>query len=79
MGQQITKSVHPPGGAVALAAVSDSKEMAKRILTVADAAVVAVHWWYLLNPVTFACVIFFIVTIVVMNFRTKTRYPRFWL
>jgi len=61
--QQLTKSVHPPGGSVAVAAV----------------VLQDIGWWYILTPVLLSVPIFVILTIVLMNIRRNSQYPRFWL
>lgn len=60
---QITKTLHPPGGATALIAVTGSAELK------------SIGYWYVLSPVLVGCLILLIVALVFNNMTSKRQYP----
>lgn len=63
---QMSRSLHPPGGASALIAVAGSP------------AVHDLGWLYPLFPVATGAVVLIAVALVVNNLRSDTRWPVFW-
>ena len=61
---QITKTLHPPGGATALIAVTGSPEIIKS------------GYWYVLTPVFSGAMILLLVALVFNNMTSKREYPR---
>jgi len=72
VGMQITKTLHPPGGATALIAVIGSPQLK------------ALGYWYVLVPVLSGVLILLLVALVFNNITPTRRYPtnkhwyRFW-
>lgn len=60
---QITKTLHPPGGATALIAVTGSETIKN------------LGYWYVLSPVLSGCLILLAVALVFNNLTTKRHYP----
>ena len=60
---QITKTLHPPGGATALIAVTGSTELK------------SIGYWYVISPVLVGCLILLIVDLVFNNMTSKRQYP----
>lgn len=60
---QVTKTLHPPGGATALIAVIGSEK------------VKALGYFYVLSPVLTGCLILFIVALLFNNITTHRSYP----
>ena len=60
---QITKTLHPPGGATALIAVTGSVELKN------------LGYWYVIAPVFVGCLILLIVALVFNNMTPKRQYP----
>ena len=60
---QITKTLHPPGGATALIAVTGSE-------TIKD-----LGYWYVLSPVLLGAIILLFVALVFNNVTSKRKYP----
>lgn len=60
---QVTKTLHPPGGATALIAVTGSAEIKN------------LGYWYVLSPVLTGCVILLVVALVFNNMTSKRHYP----
>ena len=60
---QITKTLHPPGGATALIAVTGSTELK------------SIGYWYVISPVLVGCLILLIVALVFNNMTSKRQYP----
>lgn len=60
---QISKTLHPPGGATALIAVTGSP------------AVLKLGYWYVLSPVLSGAVILLIVALVFNNMTSSRQYP----
>lgn len=60
---QITKTLHPPGGATALIAVSGSAELKN------------LGYLYVVSPVLVGCIILLIVALVFNNMSSKRQYP----
>jgi len=60
---QITKTLHPPGGATALIAVIGSEK------------VKSLGFWYVLSPVLTGCLILLIVALLFNNITSKRQYP----
>lgn len=60
---QVTKTLHPPGGATALIAVIGSEK------------VKALGYLYVLSPVLSGCLILLVVALVFNNMTTNRRYP----
>ena len=60
---QITRTVHPPGGAIALIAVVGTEKIKH------------LGYWYMLSPVLSGALILFIVAVIVNNFNTNMLYP----
>ncbi|MCB2378101.1 HPP family protein [Hymenobacter sp. BT635] len=61
---QITKTLHPPGGATALVA------------TIGSAQLKALGYWYVLMPVLTGVIILLLVALVVNNMTATRSYPR---
>ena len=72
VGMQITKTLHPPGGATALIAVIGSLQLK------------ALSYWYVLVPVLAGVLLLLLVAVVVNNLTPTRHYPankywyRFW-
>ncbi|MES2810904.1 MAG: HPP family protein [Bacteroidota bacterium] len=60
---QITKTLHPPGGATALIAVTGSP------------AIIQLGYWYVLSPVLSGATILLIVALIFNNMTSKRQYP----
>lgn len=60
---QITKTLHPPGGATALIAVTGSVEIKN------------LGYWYVISPVMIGCLILLIVALIFNNMSSKRKYP----
>ncbi|CAM4179521.1 HPP family protein [Flavobacterium antarcticum] len=60
---QITKTLHPPGGATALIAVSGSAQLKE------------IGYWYVISPVLVGCLILLLVALVFNNMTSKRQYP----
>ena len=60
---QITKTLHPPGGATALIAVTGSP------------AIIKLGYWYVLSPVLSGAAILLIVALIFNNMTSKRQYP----
>ncbi|WP_133639470.1 HPP family protein [Sphingobacterium paludis] len=60
---QVTRTLHPPGGATALIAVSSGTTIA------------SMGYWYVLSPVLTGCLILFVVALVFNNMTSKRHYP----
>lgn len=60
---QITRTLHPPGGATALIAVSGS------------VTIKSLGFWYVLSPVLSGALILLVVALIVNNLTPKRRYP----
>lgn len=60
---QITKTLHPPGGATALIAVTGSP------------AIIRLGYWYVISPVLSGAVILLIVALVFNNMTSNRQYP----
>ncbi|MGX7668316.1 HPP family protein [Flavobacterium pedocola] len=60
---QITKTLHPPGGATALIAVTGSP------------AILKLGYWYVLSPVLSGAVILLIVALIFNNMTSNRQYP----
>lgn len=60
---QVTRTLHPPGGATALIAVSSGTKIA------------AMGYWYVLSPVLSGCLILFVVALVFNNMTPRRHYP----
>ncbi|MCR5889387.1 HPP family protein [Hymenobacter sp. J193] len=63
VGMQITKTLHPPGGATAL------------IATVGSAQLKALGYWYVLMPVLVGVLLLLVVALVVNNITATRSYP----
>ncbi len=61
---QMTKTLHPPGGATALIACIGSEK------------VKALGYWFCINPVLVGALILFTVALITHNIRTHRSYPR---
>lgn len=64
---QITRTVHPPGGATALIAVAGSQDIH------------ALGYMYVLNPITLGAVLLVGVALVTNNMKSRRRWPVFWI
>jgi len=60
---QHTRTLHPPGGATALIAVSSGTKIS------------AMGYWYVLSPVLSGCIILFLVALIFNNITKKRHYP----
>ncbi|MHC8949001.1 HPP family protein [Sphingobacterium hungaricum] len=60
---QITKTLHPPGGATALIAVSGGTKIA------------SLGYWYVLSPVLSGALILFVVALIFNNITKNRHYP----
>lgn len=63
VAMQVTRTLHPPGGATALIAVSSGSKIA------------SLGYWYVLNPVLSGCLILFVVALIFNNITHKRHYP----
>lgn len=63
IGMQILKSLHPPGGATALIAVTGGT------------SITDLGYMYVLNPVLSGVIILFIIALITSNIPQKRRYP----
>jgi CBS-domain-containing membrane protein len=64
---QVTKTLHPPGGATALIAVAGSEQIHR------------LGFLYVLAPVGLGALILLLVALLVNNIPSTRRYPEFWL
>lgn len=60
---QMTKTLHPPGGATALIAVTGSAEIKN------------LGYWYVITPVLSGCLILLVVALIFNNITSKRQYP----
>ncbi len=60
---QITKTLHPPGGATALIAVTGSD------------AIKNLGYWYVISPVLTGTLILLFIAIIFNNITSKRKYP----
>lgn len=60
---QITKTLHPPGGATALIAIAGSEK------------VKALGYWYVISPVLLGTIILLITALIFNNMSSKRHYP----
>jgi CBS domain-containing membrane protein len=60
---QVTKTLHPPGGATALIAVTGSAEIKN------------MGYWYVLTPVLSGVLILFIIALIFNNMTSNRQYP----
>ncbi len=60
---KLTRTTHPPGGAIALIAVGGTEKIAH------------LGYWYILSPVLTGAIILFLVAIVVDNLNRDKQYP----
>ncbi len=60
---QITKTLHPPGGATALIAVTGSP------------AIIKLGYWYVISPVLTGALILFLVALIFNNITHNRQYP----
>nr|WP_256604448.1 HPP family protein [Sphingobacterium multivorum] len=60
---QHTRTLHPPGGATALIAVSSGTKIS------------SMGYWYVLSPVLSGCIILFLVALIFNNITKKRHYP----
>jgi CBS domain-containing membrane protein len=60
---QVTKTLHPPGGATALIAVTGSAEIKN------------LGYWYVLTPVLTGCLILLAIALIFNNVTSKRQYP----
>ncbi|WP_343561269.1 HPP family protein [Sphingobacterium sp.] len=60
---QHTRTLHPPGGATALIAVSSGTKIS------------SLGYWYVLSPVLSGCLILFVVALIFNNITKKRHYP----
>jgi CBS domain-containing membrane protein len=60
---QMTRTLHPPGGATALIAVTGGTKVA------------SLGYWYVLNPVLFGALILLLTALVFNNITAKRHYP----
>jgi CBS domain-containing membrane protein len=63
VGMQITKTLHPPGGATALIAVIGSPKIHN------------LGFWYVLSPVLSGCIILLLVALIFNNITSHRSYP----
>ncbi len=63
IAMQITKTMHPPGGATALIAVIGSER------------IVDLGFWYVLSPVLSGCIILYVVALIFNNMTKNRQYP----
>jgi CBS-domain-containing membrane protein len=63
IAMQITKTVHPPGGATALLAIAGSPAIRK------------LGFWYVLSPVASGVAILLLVAVIVNNLTSIRQYP----
>jgi len=64
---QLSKTLHPPGGATALIAVT------------ADGALKDLGWWFVLTPVAAGACIMLLIALLVNNMASRRQYPVYWL
>lgn len=63
---QVTKTLHPPGGATAL------------IATIGSEKVKALGYWYILSPVFLGILTMFIIALFINNLHKDKAYPQKW-
>jgi CBS-domain-containing membrane protein len=63
VAMQITKTLHPPGGATALIAVIGSEKIK------------SLGFWYVLNPIASGVVILLVVAMIFNNITSSRQYP----
>jgi len=63
VGMQITKTLHPPGGATALIAVTGSEALKK------------MGYWYVVTPVLTGAIILLVVALFFNNITANRKYP----
>eukprot|EP01012_Entosiphon_sulcatum_P021198 TRINITY_DN25980_c0_g1_i1.p1 TRINITY_DN25980_c0_g1~~TRINITY_DN25980_c0_g1_i1.p1 ORF type:complete len:134 (-),score=28.92 TRINITY_DN25980_c0_g1_i1:96-497(-) len=63
----LTKSLHPPGGATALIAVTGSQQL------------LDLGFMYVLSPVAAGAAIMLVVALVCNNLPSGRRYPQYWI
>lgn len=63
IAMQITKTLHPPGGATALIAVIGSEK------------IVDLGFWYVLSPVLSGCLILYVIALFFNNLTSNRQYP----
>jgi CBS domain-containing membrane protein len=63
VGMQVTKTLHPPGGATALIAVSGAEK------------ITSLGYWYVLSPVLSGSLILLIVALIFNNLTPHRKYP----
>lgn len=63
---QVTKTLHPPGGATAL------------IATIGSEKVKLLGYWYVISPVFFGILAMFLVALAVNNLHKDKAYPKKW-
>ncbi|HEY5825604.1 MAG TPA: HPP family protein, partial [Cyclobacteriaceae bacterium] len=60
---QVTKTLHPPGGATALLAV------------IGSAKIKSLGFWYVFSPILTGCLILLFVALIFNNITSKRHYP----
>jgi len=65
VGQELTRSVHPPGGATA-------------IIFVTTVPVQAMGWWYVFTPSFLGAVIMVVIACITNNLSGERTYPQYW-
>ena len=60
---QVTKTLHPPGGATALIAIAGSEKVKE------------LGYWYVVSPVLLGTIILLITALVFNNMSSKRQYP----
>ncbi len=63
VAMQVTRTLHPPGGATALIAVSSGTKIS------------SMGYWYVLSPVLSGCLILFVVALLFNNMTPRRHYP----
>lgn len=63
IAMQITKTMHPPGGATALIAIIGSERITE------------LGYWYVLSPVLSGCLILYVTALLFNNMTTNRQYP----
>lgn len=66
VAMQVTRTVHPPGGATALIAVIGSEQIHR------------LGWWYVLIPAALGSSILLVMALLVNNIPKNRQYPKTW-
>ena len=63
IAMKLTRTLHPPGGAIALIAVAGTEKISH------------LGYWYILSPVLSGALILFVVALIINNLNPDKQYP----